>query len=370
MNSRSLNISPMISVSGQSKPTIRISEALRPFSDAAAWDRLLGRINPLWTVRGVRARVVDRIEESADTISLWLKPNRHWQEHQAGQHVLLGVEIEGVRRRRVFSISSAPRRDGLLRITLQRQRPGGVTEWLHTRARKGLIVGLEPAGGAFVLPDSVPARLLMIAGGTGITPLMAMLQQLAEDACTADIVLFQLYRRPDQRLFAGELAELARRLPGLRIHTRCSAEHGRLSPPDLVSRVPEFARQHTLLCGPEPLMADFSAAWTRLGLHTKLQTERFGAPRPVAGNRAESRIHAIESEQVFTQASDLSLLESAEAAGLQPKFGCRAGLCRTCLCRKQSGHVRNLLTGLVSSQPDEWVQLCVSVAESDLELSL
>lgn len=79
---------------------------------------------------------------------------------------------------------------------------------------------------------------------------------------------------------------------------------------------------------------------------------------------------ALQSAQAFTQTNNRTLLESAETAGLTPKFGCRAGLCRTCLCQKRSGRVRNLVTGLVSTQPDEWVQLCISVAESDLELAL
>lgn len=347
-----------------------LRDALHPLSDAGAWNRLLGRVDPLWSVTGIRARVVDRVTESTDTISLWLKPNRRWRGHAPGQHFMLGVEVDGVLRRRVFSVSNAARPDRLLRITLQRQAAGGVTEWLHEHAQKGLVVDISEASGEFVLPDPVPDRLLMIAGGSGITPLMAMLQQLADADCTADIVLFQLYRHPNQRLFAGELAELSRRLPGLSVHAHCSADRGRLMANPLASSVADLDRRQTLLCGPEPLMDDVASAWAGRGLGDHLQTERFAAPRPTAGAQPGTQVHALESEQVFTQVADRTLLESAEAAGLLPKFGCRAGLCRTCLCQKRSGRVRNLLTGLASSQPDEWVQLCVSVAESDLELSL
>lgn len=343
---------------------------LAPLNDGGAWNRLLQRINPTWSLTETRARVVARVDESVDTMSLWLEPNRRWRGHRPGQHVLLGAEVDGVWRRRVFSLSTAARPDGLLRVTLQRQRRGGMTEWLHARAREGLVVEIGGANGAFVLPDPVPERLLMIAGGSGITPLLAMLHGMAEASSGVDIELFQLYRSSDQRLFADELSELAGRLPGLRIHPHCSGEHGRLSPQGLVSRVPDLAQRRTLLCGPEPLMADFVAAWERLGLEAKLQTECFGAPRPVGDSRTDVQVFAAESEQTFTQDAGQSLLEAAEAAGLQPKFGCRAGLCRSCLCNKRSGQTRNLLTGLVSSQPDEWVQLCVSVAESDLELSL
>ncbi|TVQ40373.1 MAG: ferredoxin reductase [Wenzhouxiangella sp.] len=345
-------------------------DAIRPLSDVDAWNRLLAWINPLWSANEIRARVVRRTEESADTLSLWLRPNRHWRGHRAGQHVVLGVEIDGVLCRRVFSLSNSPRSGELLRLTIQRQAGGGVTDWLHRHARVGLIVGLSAADGDFVLPDPAPQRLLLIAGGSGITPMMAMLQQLADQAFAGEIFLLQLCRRTDQRLFAGELADLAQRLPGLSVHVHASAGSGRLAAERIPELVPDPASFHTMLCGPESLMNDVATLWAGLGLAAQLDMERFAAPRPPSLPGPEKTIQAAESEHMFTQFPGLTLLEAAEAAGLKPSFGCRAGLCRTCLCLKRSGTTRNLLTGLSSTRPDEWIQLCVSVAESDLELSL
>lgn len=360
----------MSSTSAASKIGRRLVDALDPLSDIGAWNRLLALFNAVWSLDSVRARVVERVDENADTVSLWLKPNRRWRGHRAGQHVELSIEIAGVTRRRVFSLSNAAGSGRLIRLTLRRQAAGGVTDWLHANARPGLVVGIGQASGEFVLPEPTPGRLLMIAGGSGITPLLAMLGHLADQGSTADIMFFQLFGLPAERLFAGELETLAGRLPGLRVISHCSSENGRLGAGELASRVPDLAQRTTLLCGPEALMADVTEAWTALGLNTVLRIERFAAPRPPAGAGSAAQVHAVQSEQVFTQSANLTLLESAEAAGLQPKFGCRAGLCRTCLCRKRSGQVRNLLTGLASDQPDEWVQLCVSVAESDLELVL
>ncbi len=65
-----------------------------------------------------------------------------------------------------------------------------------------------------------------------------------------------------------------------------------------------------------------------------------------------------------------SLLEQAEAAGLQPDFGCRMGICRTCTCRKAAGAVRNVLTGEVSDEEDEDIQLCISVPAGDVTLEI
>jgi stearoyl-CoA 9-desaturase NADPH oxidoreductase len=349
-------------------------DATHPLSDVAAWNRVLQRVNPLWSASEIRARVIRRVEESDDTLSLWLKPNGRWQGHRAGQYVLLSVAINGVKRRRVFSLSSSPGQHGkgnrLLRITIQRQPGNGVTEWLHVNARVGMMIGLDAADGEFVLPTPPPQRLLMIAGGSGITPLMAMLHQLANQGFDGDIAFLQLFRQADQRLFGDELAELEQRLPGLSVQLHESGSLGRLAANRISALVPDLADRQTLLCGPEGLISDVCAHWNELGLAGQLQLERFAAPRPTGLPGSEKRVRAALSEQMFTQTPGTSLLEAAEAAGLQPRFGCRAGLCRSCLCKKNSGTTRNLLTGLVSSQPDEWIQLCVSVAETDLELVL
>lgn len=346
---------------------------LRPINDTVAWDRVLGQANPLWSLREIRARVVGRREEGADMFSLWLKPNRHWRGHRPGQHVALGVHIDGVQRHRVFSISSAGKSGEPIRISIRRQPRQGVTDWLLKHARDGLVVTLGPASGDFVLPVARPGKLLMIAAGSGITPFLAMLQGLADERHRGDIVLLQLSRSAHDRAFADELDALQWRLPGLRVQQHLSAEQGRLQPACLDTLVPDLAQRATLMCGPRELMDAVTAHLSARGLSGNLSTETFGRPRQAPGDTSAGsarQVFCATSEHTFTQVPGLSLLEAAEAAGLQPRHGCRVGLCRTCLCRKHSGAVRNLLTGQRSAEPDEWIQLCISTAESDLELAL
>lgn len=345
------------------------SRWLRPLNDVSAWNRILQRLHPLASLNAVRARIIERVEEGEDTISLWLRPNRRWRGHVAGQHVLLGVEIDGVLRQRAFSLSNAAGRRQPIRITLRRQPGQGTTDWLYRHAYAGLVVTLSQASGGFVLPSPASPKLMMIAAGSGITPLLAMLQELASKQYRGDVQLLQLSRSVADRLFAEELEGLRQQLPGLRIQEHFSLTQGRFDVADLAALVPGLTERHTLVCGPPALMQAIDAEFSRLGLAPP-QQERFGAPlRQTAAGGARS-IHAANSEQMFTQMDKPNLLMAAEAAGLQPRFGCRAGLCRTCLCKKQRGSVRNLLTGQVSAQPDEWIQLCISVAESDLELAL
>ena len=150
-------------------------------------DFWLGELDRTWSVRAIRARVVDVVRETADTRTIVLRPNRRWRGHRAGQHVTVEVEVEGVRVRRCYSVSSAPGvRD--LAITVKRTPGGRVSRWLHERCGIGAVLGLSAAAGDFVLPAPLPPRLLFLSGGSGVTPVMSMLRDLAARDAIADVV--------------------------------------------------------------------------------------------------------------------------------------------------------------------------------------
>jgi len=175
-------------------------------------------------------------------------------------------------------------------------------------------------------------------------------------------------------IFARDLDALAARHPRLRLHT-CLADAasgpGRFDEARLRALVPDFAERETFLCGPAGLMARVERMWREAGASGRLHQERFAlAPAPPARSRADPvTVTLARSGRTFTARSG-TLLEELERAGERPASGCRMGLCQTCRCRKRSGTVENLLTGAVSSAPDEDIQPCISIARSDLELGL
>lgn len=134
---------------------------LHPLNDSEAIDDLLAMANPRWSLTQVRAEVVAREAQTADTASFWLRPNWLWTGFRAGQHVTLTVEIEGVRHQRVYSLSSDPAQPRLLRLTVKRQPEGRVSNWLHTRLRVGDVIAftcrrrIRDAGG---WPDPAAQR--------------------------------------------------------------------------------------------------------------------------------------------------------------------------------------------------------------------
>lgn len=350
------------------KRTLR-SPWLHPLNDVQAIDELLERVNPMWALSRTKARVVELRSETADTRTFVLKPNAHWAGHLAGQHCLIELDINGVRQRRAFSLSSADSR--LCSFTVRRQPGAGVTAWMHERLGIGTVVSLSSAQGEFVLPAQRPQRLLMLGIGSGVTPLMAMLEQLHAEGYAGDIVFVHGSRTAGDAIFAGRLAELAARWPALKCLSHFSANHGHASFESIAHQVPDYAQRHTLMCGPGGFMQNIIDGYGERGLSAQLQYERFGLPPSRAAAPGEAlEVRCGPSERLFEAAPRQSLLEAAEAGGLSPKHGCRIGICRSCQCRKKSGSVENLLTGARSDAPDELIQLCISAARSDLELDL
>lgn len=341
---------------------------LRPFNDPAALEDCLQWVNPLWSLGQIRARVAAVIDETADTRTFVLAPNRHWPGHRAGQHVVVELEIDGVRRQRCFTISSSPAASGR-RLAVTVKRVGAFTGWMHERLNVGDVLALGAPGGEFTLPETLPQRMLMLSAGSGITPVMAMLRELEARAYQGDVVFLHSARDTASTIFGAELRRLAARWPRLRLQLHESALHGRLTPAAVAAAVPDHAARDSFLCGPAGFMEPLIAFWRERGRQAQLRYERFGAPPLTAPDGAAAQVHCARSERLFTAGADTLLVE-AEQAGLKPRYGCRIGICHGCQCRKVSGAVENLLTGEVSSQDGELIQLCVSRARSDLVIEL
>ncbi len=351
------------------KPILR-SPWLAPINDAIALDDLLAQVNPLWSISAVKARVVQIREETADTRTFVLKPNRHWPGFKAGQHVVIDLERDGVRHQRSYSLSSSPLERDTITITVKRQPGGKISNLLHDRVRAGDVLGLSAPAGEFMLPATTASPLLMISAGSGVTPVMSMLRELRARGDDRDVFFLHVCSRPEDAIFAQELHALAATLPGLKLHFHYTAENGRLPLEALAILVPDYAQRDTFLCGPAAFMADVRAKWDRDGIAGKLSCEYFGIAPIVGDASATVEVRTTRSERVFTASGARPLLVEAEAAGLTPRHGCRIGICQSCKCRKTSGTVQNLKTGEISSEPNEMIQLCVSAARSDVQLEI
>lgn len=354
----------------------RLGATLNETRHKAAKRFFIDRQTELWRSElarlGVRsrdhARVVALIDETPDTRTFVLEPPRGWTAHRAGQWTRVEVELDGVRASRCYSLSSAPH-DPELRITVKRVPSGRVSGHLHG-LRVGDSLAITPAEGTFVLEPPWPARVLLLSGGSGITPMRAMWRTLAESDAPIDVVIVHHARTRADVIFGDELEELARRHAGFRLVLRLDDDPngtGGFDEDALRAAVPDLADRETFVCGPPAIMERVEA----MGL-PRLHVERFTAPPtpPRDPNAAEVLVSLARTGRTVPARTDGTLLEQLEAAGERPASGCRMGLCRTCTCLKRSGTVRHALTGAISDAPDETIQLCVSVPCTDVELGL
>jgi ferredoxin-NADP reductase len=339
-------------------------------------DRYLELIRPELTVGEARAEVLSVRRQTERSVTLGLRPNSAWQGFRAGQFVRCGFEIDGVRRTRTYSPAGSehagPR--GELELTVTVHPEGLVSRHLFAGLKPGATVFLSDAQGDFVLPAQRPRRLLLISGGSGITPVMAMLRTLCDEGRAEDITFVHYARTPGDWLYEAEVRELAARHPGLHpvyLATRSEQPAPRLTPSVLSEHFEVAPDAHAAICGPPALLEAAQDAWSELqGDPDRLLAETFTPPTlGVTGEAAEGTLRFLDSDVRAPIASG-TLLEQAEAAGLSPEFGCRMGICHTCTCRKAAGAVRNLRTGEISEEEDEDIQLCVSVPAGDVALEL
>ena len=349
-------------------------------------DFWLREIDGALSVREGLTRVVAIHDETHDVKTFVLSPNAHWwsaggtrapsQSHRAGQFVTVGVEVHGVRTSRCYSLSSAP---GARRvaITVKRARsqagtPGVVSSWLHDHVKVGDVLRLGPPGGDFVLPEAAPGKILLLSGGSGVTPVMAILRDLAARGAIGDVVFVHAARARRDVVFHRELEAMASRHAGLRLAVVTEDTDGRLDEAKLRAAVPDLDARATWLCGPPGMMEALAPIWERKGMEGLLCTERFVAAAqaaPLAGG-ARVTLTLATSGRAVTAEGGASLLEQLERGGATPAYGCRMGICNTCRCVKRAGVVEDMRTGALSSEPDEEIRLCVSRARTDIELAL
>jgi ferredoxin-NADP reductase len=350
----------------------RALHAVRSLFTPLLPDDYLELINPLWSTQELRGRI-ERIEnETADAVTVLIRPGYEWGGHQPGQYLRIGVIVNGVHHWRAYSLTTEPERpDGLIGITPKLVDSGKVSPYLVHRARPGDIVRLGGVEGTFVLPDPPPERLLFISAGSGITPIMSMLRSLDRTEAVDDVVHVHSARTPDGVIFGEQLRDLDERRPGYRPHLRITSEAGRVMPAHLDEICPDWRQRRTYASGPGEMLDDLVDHWREEGDPELLEMERF---QPVIGGSAVAgeggTIRFTKSGVETTCDGGTPILVAGEESGAELPYGCRMGICHTCIGRLCSGEVRDLRTGEVSGQEDEMVRTCVNAPEGDVEIAL
>ena len=311
---------------------LRLLRALRSLFTPLLPDDYLELINPLWSTQELRGRI-ERIEhETADTVTVVIKPGWEWPGHKPGQYLRVGMPVDGVHHWRAYSITSDPgRSDGCISITPKLVESGKVS------------------------------------------PIMSMLRSIDRGAGLTDVAHVHSARSAEEVIFRAELRELDRRNPGFRLHEQFTGESGRTSPADLDRLCPDWRERETFLSGPAEMLAAMSEHWKQeIGDTDRLHVEHF---QPYLGGEEGQHgdggtIRFCASDVIAQSDGSKPILQAGEDAGATLPFGCRMGICHTCVGRLRSGRIRDLRTGQVHGQDGEMVRTCINAPEGAIEIEL
>ena len=337
-------------------------------------DRYAELLSPMLLTRDVRAEVVSVRHQTPKSVTLTLQPNANWGGFRAGQFVGVSARLDGVRVTRPYSLASSEHRAGEIEITVSTHPMGLLSRHLRDAARPGMILDLTQAQGEFTVPVARPEGVLLISGGSGITPVMAILRTLCDEGYPGEIGFLNYARSPLAALYEPNLRALATANPRLGVargftRSRGSALTGRFAVAHAEAVTGKHAAASTFVCGPPALVEAVQSEWDRAGLEPPA-VEMFTPPaRPFAPSGATGAVQFSASGRAAPN-TGLPLLEQAEDAGLAPDHGCRMGICNTCSCRKTSGTVRNVVSGALSGAGEEQIRICVSVPVGDVALDL
>lgn len=362
---------PVSDVAAQHRGVQLVRAAVARITTPLLPDDYLHLANPLWSARELRGRVVSVRRETPDTATIEIKPGWGFSfDYQPGQYLGIGVAVGGRWIWRSYSLTSAPEiaeRDHTVSITVKAMPEGFLSSHLVTGIEPGTIVRLAAPAGEFVLPDPLPPKLLFLTAGSGITPIMSMLRTISHRGQHTDIVVIYSVPGTDDLLFGDELAGYAQR-GDVDLHIHQTGDDGRLTPDRIAGLCDDWAQRETWACGPGGFLDLVTAMYAQAGVQQHLHLERFALERGAVGAQGGTVTFA-RSGKTTTVDGATTLLEAGEASGVLMPFGCRMGICQSCVVPVESGVVRDLRNG-VEHIAGERVQTCVSAAAGDCSLDV
>jgi ferredoxin-NADP reductase len=327
-------------------------------------------IDPLRSSADLRGRIVALHPETRDAVSVVIKPGRGWRGHTPGQYVRIGIDVDGVRQWRAYSLTSKTT-DDTIAVTVKAIPDGKVSNHLVRRATVGTVVQLDQAAGDFTLGVQPPPKILFLTAGSGVTPAMGMLRNLTDmGANRSDVVVVHSAPTADDVIFGGELRMMARE-GRIRLVEKHTDTDGMLDVATLDDLVDDLADRQTWACGPAGMLDALELRWAADGIADRLHTERFRPTVITAGDGGS--VSFTKTGTVVEATGAETLLDAGEAAGVLMPSGCRMGVCFGCVVPLRQGAVRDLRTGdVTTATPGDNVQIqtCVSAAAGSCDIDL
>jgi len=321
-----------------------------------------------------------------------------WFQFFPGQHTTLFLNIDGADIMRTYTIASSPTRPNTITITNKRMQDGVVTNWMHDSLKVGECIEALDIGGSFsVALDKPKPKILLLSGGSGITPMLSMVRYFFDLSIDLDLVFIH-NAQSENDLIAKEELDYYESIQGnFKRHYVCDVpsetwdgSSGYLSHEMLIDLAPDFADREIYCCGPEPYMQNVKKILNSCDYDMSLyHQESFDIESSTAQNNmalnvdlpehkvSESEINEYnvtlsKSGEVLPCGSNTSILVSIQKQGITVPFACSQGLCGTCRTKMLDGTVdMDAQGGLLKSHEKEgYILTCCSYPTSDIVLDL
>lgn len=333
-------------------------------------DDYLRLANPLWTARELRGKVVDVVKETTDTATVTIRTGWGFPaSYEPGQYVGIGLQIGGRWHWRSYSLTSiGSGRDKTISITVKANPDGFLSTHLVDGVQPDTIIRLAAPKGDFHLPQPVPEHILFVTAGSGITPVIAMLRALGARGEQPDICHIHSAPTRDDVIFLDEMETLADDSNAYLLNLQLTREMGKFDVARLDEWVPDWRERECWACGPPALLDALESHYEARGLRHRLHIERFTIARTDHGGEGGTVRFAVSHKEARIDGAT-TLLEAGEKLGIAMPFGCRMGICQTCVVPLAGGYVRDLRNG-TERREGERIQTCISSVSGDCTLDL
>jgi ferredoxin-NADP reductase/DMSO/TMAO reductase YedYZ heme-binding membrane subunit len=265
-------------------------------------------------------------------------------EHIAGQYINLHLTIDGKRVNRSYTIASSPTRSAYCEISVKKAAFG--SKWLHENWKEGERVKVSAPAGKFYFAGHESERVVLVAGGIGITPMMSVVRSLTDRGWRGDMYLLFSVRKDSDVVFKDELSYLQARFPNLKVKVTVG---NRITKEMIAEHVPRLKNGPVMLCGPDPMMTAMRQLFVEIGVpDAEIHQEAFISTPPMEPGAPEPEVElpvGVAANIEFSksgktaESTELTVLEAAEECGVTIPYECRSGICGQCKTKLVSGKV-------------------------------
>ncbi|SPL71818.1 ferredoxin reductase [Acinetobacter stercoris] len=328
----------------------------------------LKKLNSLWSVNQALGKIVKKENVANDMTALTIRCNRVFKQGLAGQHHPVTVEINGRRYERTYSLSNVDADHVVL--TVKKVEQGLVSSWLNQQAQVGDIIEFGTPYGDMLVPKDTTS-LVLLAAGSGITPMYSLIQSLKQTAKLKQMNVQLLYwvKKHGDAAYLQQFEQLAQQYPNLQLHvyyTQSDDPDERLNVEHL-NIIPELSQSIVYACGPSGFVA---SAETLFENAQAFMGEAFSMTPIENDDVGFVNVTLTQSNKVVAIPKGESILVALEHQNIKPTHGCRMGICHKCVCHKVEGSTKNLLDGSLNPEPGNQLRICVNSAQSDLVIDL